>query len=806
MEPSRSELNRGWELAESAPGEQPSRWSVIGGCSTVAAALRALEQWSLSQSPRDFDASDWWYRCRFTAPATSDNERVFLTLGGLASVVDVSLNGRALVHSENMFIAHELDVSDHLRADNELVVHCHALGPLLRQKRARPRWRTRLVEQQNLRWFRTTLLGRMPGWSPPVAPVGPWRSIGLEARSHFSVTRKQVRTDVAARTVEVRLDLLVHGSLPSDGWLMVDGMRAPLEISQTGERVSVRSQVRVPHAELWWPHTHGAQPRYDAAVHLRIAGCEQVVGLDRVAFRTITADTSDDGFTLVVNDTRIFARGACWTPLDVVTLQGSDAQYDDALRLAREAGMNLLRLSGTLAYESDAFYERCDALGILVWQDFMFANMDYPNDDGLIASVRSEAAQLLQRLHARPCLAVLCGNSEAEQQAAMLGLERHTWSSAIFTEVLPNEVARQCPEVPYLTSTPSGGVMPFRVDVGVGHYYGVGAYRRPFDDARRARVRFASECLAFANLGEDSSATDRAPRDHGSSWDFADVRDHYLQLLFGVNPGLLRATDSDRYVALSKVVSAEVMSQVLAEWRTVGSTCHGALVWFYRDLWPGAGWGVLDTAGLPKAAYYGVKRALQPMALLLCDEGVNGLTLHALNETTVERQVIVEVKLYRAQGVKVGEGSTEVRLAARGALRVEVQSLFPYFVDASYAYRFGPPGHDVLVATMRDKSDGALLGEAFHFPQGLSEHRQGDIGLTASAAPHRDGGYELAVTSENLAQFVAVEAPGFVADDNHFHLAPGGCKRVLVRGKGPLRGRVVALNAHASAPINVVLP
>src|SRR5262249_934027 len=149
-------------------------------------------------------------------------------------------------------------------------------------------------------------------------------------------------------------------------------------------------------------------------------------------------------------------------------------------------------------------------------------------------------------------------------------------------------------DVPFVASTPTGGVLPFRLDVGVSHYFGVGAYRRPIEDARRARVRFASECLGFANVPCDQTIDEfmqgevptnharwkvRVPRDEGGPWDFDDVRDHYVRALFGIDPSGLRMTDINRYLELGRVATGEVMAAALAEWRRAGSECRGALVW-----------------------------------------------------------------------------------------------------------------------------------------------------------------------------------------------------------------------------------
>ena len=181
-----------------------------------------------------------------------------------------------------------------------------------------------------------------------------------------------------------------------------------------------------------------------------------------------------------------------------------------------------------------------------------------------------------------------------------------------------------CPEVPYVPSSTHGGAFPHQPSMGVSSYYGVGAYLRPLSDARRSALRFAAEALAFANVPEEPTLLSmaqgqairvhhprwkqRVPRDLGAGWDFDDVRDHYLAQLFDLDPMRLRYADHERYLALSRVASGEVMAAAFSEWRRERSSCRGALVWFLRDLWPGAGWGLIDAQGLPKAAYYYLKR------------------------------------------------------------------------------------------------------------------------------------------------------------------------------------------------------
>jgi beta-mannosidase len=529
----------------------------------------------------------------------------------------------------------------------------------------------------------------------------------------------------------------------------------------------------------------------------------------------VEVDESGGGFALRINGARVFARGTNWTPLDASQPGGDDAAYRRPLTDARDAGMNLLRAPANFPYEADAFYDLCDELGLLVWQDFAFANFDFPIDDPeFAASVRDEVHGQLDRLQAHPSLAVLCGGSEAYQQPAMLGLPRESWHSALFESVLPEEVAALCPAVPYVANSPMGGSAPFRPDTGIANYYGVGAYRRPLEDARRSEVRFAAECLAFANVPARSTLDRlltegvnlfqwsewkrRAAVDAGASWDFDDVRDHYLAALYRVDPVELRSSDFDRYLQLSSATSGEVMEATFAEWRRGRSACRGGLVWQHRDLIDGARFGVTDTRGHPKPAWWFLRRAFRPRAIFLADEGLSGLRVHAFNDGGAPLHGSVELTAFRGAAV-VESAARTVTIAPHGEIELESDALIPRFVDITRAYRFGPPAHDLVAATLRDAA-GEVLSEAFYFPLGRPCERRGDLGLTARTRPLADGSVELTLATVRHAQSIAleVEPPETRLEDNWFHLRPGAERRLWLRppAGARLRGYALALNAE----------
>jgi beta-mannosidase len=834
----REALSEGWSIRAAEPGEfagpdalPADGWQPVATLGTVAACEREAGRWSLDQPrSRSFDAQDWWYHLSFdVTPAAGEADAAPLRLcfDGLATLAEVWLNGHSILVSDNMFVAHACALAPgQLReSGNELVMRFRSLDHELVRRRPRPAWRVPMLEQQQLRWVRTTLLGRTPGWSPPAAAVGPWREIRIERAVGVRLAARQLHATLAGADGVLDVALTFDDSERPAAVLVelvVPGEESPVARTELSLDTSQRwgGRLRVAKPALWWPHTHGASALYRAQATIRLEDGKQTsLNLGNVGFRSIELDTEGDAFALRVNGQPVFCRGACWTPSDPVSFRNDPEALRALLERVRDAGMNMLRIGGTMVYEDDVFFDACDALGIMVWQEFMFANMDYPAADAVfLASVERELCQQMQRWGARASLAVLCGNSEVSQQAAMWGAQRDGWSPALFHEILPALVAECAPGVPYWPSSAWGGAFPHQVDAGTTSYYGVGAYLRPLDDARRSGLRFATECLGFSNVpaphtiermpgGSAQRVTHaawkaRASRDLTAGWDFEDVRDHYLAQLFGVDAARLRYAEHERYLALSRATTGEVMIAAFSEWRRRGSSCGGALVWFLRDLWAGAGWGVLDDAGLPKPCWHALKRVLQPVALLLTDEGNNGLVAHVVNERAEPLAAALTLDAWRGD-VSLVHAEAAIEVAPRSTLERNVASMLDHFMDLSDAFRFGRRPHDVVVVTLTSGS-GARLGQAFHFPGGMSLALESDLGLAAQARPSGDGSVEVRVSSRRFALGVHFEAPGYVASDEFFHLPPQQEARVVFRplpGARGWRGVVNALNAVQPAAI-----
>ena len=767
-------LTEGWELACTPPGaaNRPAAlapdlvWHPAPVPGTAALALQMAGLWQLDQ-PAPLHDQDIWYRLH--APTLG---RGTLRFEGLATLSEVWVDDTLLLQSQTMYASYDVaaDIS------GWLYLCFRALDTALAAKTGpRARWRTQLILDRRVRLLRTTLLGHLPDWCPAVHAVGPWRPVSFVPEGEIHLRKSWISARMNGD------DGVVDALFESDG--IPPGVPVRLQVGTEVADIKLNEPVAetaifVSKPDQWWPHTHGTPTLYPVTLHIG----DQRIELPPVGFRTVTLDSD---MVLRVNAVPVFCRGAVWITPDIVRLGGDPVP---SLTLMRDAGLNMVRVSGTGHYQDRAFHAACDVLGILVWQDLMFASMDYPTTDP--AFVAQAVAEVAWALTPSPSLAVVCGGSEVAQQAAMMGLPASTWRDTFYTETLARAVKAAWPDLVYVPGSPWGTGWPFApAEGGPTHYFGVGAYRRPLHDATTAGVRFASECLAFSHVPDHRVPDPLAhpPRDPGADWDFAEVREHYTGLLFEVDPAAL---EPRRYALLARATAAALLHDIVAGWRCPGVT-QGALVWHWADFKPGAGWGVVDSAGRPKPAWHGLRQGAAPLLLVLQDLGLSGLAACIVNDGPATRTFTLRLRCLRDGAVVVAHADVAMMVAAHGTQVIAPSVLFPSFFDVTYAYRFGPPTHDVTTAWLED--DGVVVARAHHYPRG----RAALGAATLQAALVQDaGGWALDVTTDRFALGVHTEDPAWDATEAWFGLPPGITTRVRLRGgQGVPSGVVQAVNA-----------
>ncbi len=838
-------LLSGWHIQKTAAGavNQPAHLATSAWQPTQVPGTVAQHCIAHGLDASNIDDADWWYTAESDLPERVNTSTLEIIFTGLATLAEVWLNGQLLATSQSMFVP--LCLPAPLISGRNCWHLCfRSLAQALGQRRPRPSWKTPLVEQQQLRWFRTSLLGRMPGWTQPLPVIGPWQAVHCYEKavvflrdSHISTgfSRNNNVSDGAWLKANFILEVATD-QIPT-GCLKISNQELPLMFRQeTGQQES-RQQVprkqepRKWIAEItttladmprWWPHTHGDSPLVAAELQVTLNQPFNFP-LGKLGFKSLELCRDNGKLAFVINGQEIFCRGACWTPQDVVTLSSSAEQLRNSLLQARDAGVNMLRINGTMAYESDDFYSLCDELGILVWQDFMFANMDYPTQDkDFAALIDTEVQHHLRRLSAHCCIAAYCGGNEVYMQAAMVGLPASAYRNAFFDQQLPERCEQLHSGIVYFPSSPCEGDLPFLPNVGTSHYYGVSAYRQPVADAELSQVKFATECLAFSNIPEANTLDklfqgkqpymhsplwqEGVPRMASSGWDFEDVRDFYLTELYGINPVALRAYDTPRYLEYSRVLTGEIMAQTIALWRSQFTPCAGALMWFWRDLQLGAGWGLIDSLGQPKAAYYSWKRTCQPCAIFLLDRGLNGLVIELINETAQGLDLRIELHGYNAQDAETIAVNHSIHLPARSQQTLMADALIGHFTDLPHSYRFGPIQHRLLHARLLDIKTETLVSEDFYFPQREFLSRQRQQGINIEATEIAAGQYSIKVLSPVFLQWVKLDLPGFQLSNNYFHLAPNRFIEIIARSQNiseatPLKGYLEAINLQESLRI-----
>jgi len=740
---------------------------------------------------------DWLYRCRFDLPEEiAGEDHVDLCFDGLDTIATVWLNGEEILRSDNQFVPHRVPVKALLRpTGNELRLSFDSalLAGQALQAHYGPRdaWNgdpSRVYVRKagyNYGW----------DWGPVIMTAGPWRPIHLEAygaRIASLHAPAEVAPDLRSAAIPVAVRIAT-GTLTA-GFAVALALRDPsgnvvAEARVRAEVATVNHLFTLTDPQLWWPRGHGAQPLYILTATLmrddiELDRQETRLGLRRLRLvHEAVRGEAGQSFLFEVNNAPIFGGGYNWIPADSLPTRVTPERYRAWLELAAEGHTAMLRVWGGGYYEDDVFYDLCDELGILVWQDFMFACGMYPAHPAFLASVRREAEAALRRLRHHPSLVLWCGNNEDYQiagarydPAVTTDLADSAFPArAIYERLLPEAVAALDPTRPYWPGSPYGGLRGDDPTIGDRHIWGVwhGAML-PYQDYPTFKSRFVSEFGMASTVGRAALDEFVAPDEQ---YPESRTFDSHLKASGGgrrlasyLVENIRHPHDLDSYIFGTRFIQAEALAAGVRGWRRGWRgpgdyACSGALVWQLNDCWPVTSWATVDYRLRPKPAFYTVKRELAPLAVALA-RAAGGTAFWAINATGAPVSATIQLTAWTLSGERVGGEEQAVEL-------------LPYRATAcgTFAIRQGRP----IVIGARLIVGGEVVHRASLWPEPykyldipdpqIAVERAGDDILTVHAARPAKG---VILSTTGDAHFL----------DNALDLFPDDPQQVGVRGLG----------------------
>ncbi len=733
--------------------------------------------------------ADWEYREVFSLdPRIMAKSRIELVCKGLDTFAAITLNGKPVGRADNMFRTWTFDVKPLLQSGpNDLRIVFDS--PVRREKELAKS--VPYVIPGNAPHARKAPYSFGWDWGPRLATSGIWRSIGLDAWDEARITDLEIVQDFSTKgQVELKVNVEVQADRPTaaDLEIGIDGPGPDASRRLTIPQGLSRHQaiVRIRKPRLWWPAGMGAQDLYIVHASLFKGGHLFDHAARRIGLRQMELVQEKDAwghsFYFRVNGVPFFAKGGNWIPADSFLPRMDEVRYRRLLESCTAANMTMLRVWGGGAYESEDFYDLCDELGLVVWQDFMFACQMVPGDRAFQDNVKTEAEGVIKALRHHASLALWCGNNECEEGWFFWGwkdtLPPGLWGDyqKVFSEILPQAVTRFDPGRPYWPSSPhtlDKDGDPRSEESGDMHYWMVWHGQEPFEAYQTHYHRFYSE-FGFQSFPllptvktytrpEDWNITSPVMEQHQKN-----TAGNRLIMLYMLDRYRL-PKDFESLLWTSQVLQAEGMKMAVEHYRSQMPRIMGALYWQIEDCWPVASWAGLDYLGTWKALQYYARRFYNPVLVTAIARGTD-LVVNAVADAGPSGPAEFRWSVRSYSGDVLAEKSQPFTLESNKSL---------VLLKASFEeLRKGRPENEVYFACEIARGNDILSSNVYHFS--MPKRVTWPDPLIAFKVVVESGRASVELTAKNFAKDVYLEVPGCPGrfEDNFFDMLPGRTYKV----------------------------
>ncbi|MCZ7603940.1 MAG: hypothetical protein M5R37_13840 [Melioribacteraceae bacterium] len=572
---------------------------------------------------------DWIYKTEFSID-TEKNINYYLVLNGIDTIADVYLNENKILSCSNMFVKYEKKLNKYLSKEkNELKIYFYSPVKYAESKEAN--YGRLPVELNSYRaYIRKAQYSFGWDWGPSFPTSGIWRDVYIEKRTSAKI--ESIRFDTIKITpskakVKISVYIKCEANQKHKLLLTLAGESKEIKVNDSG---IYEIKLSIKNPRLWFPNGEGEPYLYELDLSLlnkqgaEIDHCKKKAGIRTIEL--IKRERKENTFKLRINGRDIFAKGVNWIPADSFLPRVDNDKYKQLLTLARDANMNIVRVWGGGVYESDYFYELCDELGLLVWQDFMFACGSYPEQKEFVNNVKEEVEQNVKRLQHHPSIALWCGNNENEwiwfQKYSPDYKEMPGYK--IYHKIIPDILKDFDAQRPYHPSSPFGDDEdPNSFNSGNTHQWKIWSMWVDYTQVVNDKSLFVTE-FGFQGPANKDTLEKVVPKEnrktHDRIFEFHNKQVEGPERIWRFLSAHLPVLENwDDYLYLSQLNQGFALKTCLEHWRTNGKT-NGALIWQINDSWPVTSWSIIDYNLKPKLAYHFVKNIFSPQLIYFSEK------------------------------------------------------------------------------------------------------------------------------------------------------------------------------------------
>jgi beta-mannosidase len=809
-----TDITKQWEFAEYPVSArnmndlESAKWHKTSVPTSIFLSLieaGLIEQKDLLANPENYTwVSDkpWMFRKSFeVSQDILDRDRIDLVFDGLDTVATVWLNEKQIAKTNNMFMPFRFDVTKKLKpCQNTILIKFDPADQYAQKLHQRySRSKDESVSSPHKVYIRKAQYQFGSDFSPPLPGCGIFRPVRIEAVTQARIEEVHVRTiDCNENYADIKVAVKIK-SCKKNRYLC--NLKISSEDQKNQHQIAFNKGddfhstiIRIDKPHLWWPAGYGPQNIYNLEIELL---CEDEI-LDnlqkQIGLRLVKLNQSKEkyghDFQLEINSQPIYVKGASWLPATMFPGSLAKCDYEKLLKMAAQANINMLRVCAEGIYESEEFYDLCDQLGIMVWQDFMFANALYPEDTWFVKEVSAEAKEILRRIRSHPCLVLFCGNSQIDWLNYMKKKDskKKYQGKEIFHKILPEIVSEFDQDSVYIPTTPfTRGKNPNDCDSGTTHQWQFWQLNQPLhqfckDEIPTFVAEFATQSLpCYSSL----KSITQPEKIHIGSWDI-EKHNYYFhgnsRIYRFVGDLFAAAPTLEDFIYLSQLSQARAAKTYVEYLRANSYKNKGILFSHFNECFPAISFSSIDFSAEPKSLYYYTKRFFNDVIIAAAADyentrqndypQLNSLQYIVINDSPDPVTAFLNCTLMDLGGNKIDKVELPLSIgpfSGSRPIKIPKAMMSPQY-----------PQNEFLYLSLQNEDTQIAQNIFFYLPDKYIQWQKPKIEKNLSKLDHCR--YQISLSSDTMVRDLQISADQRIEyEDNYIDLIPGKERKIIMK-------------------------